>query len=260
MNPSIAADLPSASHRATNDLVFQLARPHLRAGAQILDLGCGRGHMTRRMARRFTEQGLDPAVHVVACDISEDAFQAHEARFVRLDARQPLPFEPRSLDLIVSVEVIEHLPNPYGFLQQCRDLLRPGGTLLLTTPNVGNLQSRVRSLFMGLPSLYEMPSTNPANAGRLCGHIMPLNWAFLSYGLRLAGFAEVTHHVDQRKSTSTALGVLLGPLIWLGGRRLDAHTRAYDAAVHAENRCTIDELNSWRLLTARSLVVQARAP
>lgn len=253
------ADLPSASHRATNDLVFSLALPHLRAGAQVLELGCGRGHMTRRIARRFAQLGLDPANHVRGCDISESAFRATEVPFTQLDANRPLPFEPASFDLLVCIEVIEHLPGPYDFLIQCRQLLKPGGTLVLTTPNVGNLQSRVKSLFMGLPSLYEMPSVDPANAGRLCGHIMPLNRAFLAYGLRRAGFAQAELHVDQRKRSSRVLEALLWPAMALRRRQMPRQAQRYDAAVFDENRQVVEQLNSHDLLTARSLVAQARA-
>lgn len=193
----------------------------------------------------------------MASDIAKERFSAHEVRFVQMDARQALPIAQGSLDCIVSIEVIEHISQPYEFLDQCRRLLKPGGTLVFSTPNVGNLQSRVRCLFMGLPSLYEMPSADPANAGRLCGHIMPLNWAFLSYGLRRSGFTSFSLHLDHRKKTSTVLFALLWPFLAWGRRSLDRHTRRYDRDVYEENLKTLAEFNSRDALTSRSLVVEA---
>ena len=225
----------------------------------VLDLGCGIGHMSRRIGRWFSSQGVDPALRVLATDISRERFAAHEVRFIQMDARHQLPIKDGTLDCVVAIEVIEHISQPYEFLDQCRRLLKPGGVLVFSTPNVGNLQSRVRSLFMGLPSLFEMPSIDPAKAGRLCGHIMPLNWAYLSYGLRRSGFASFSLHADQRKGSSTFLYFLLWPFLWLGNKQLQRHTRQYDMSVYQENRQVLLDINSWPALTSRSIVVQAVA-
>ncbi len=257
MSPHDLPDLPTASHRSTNDLVFNLVQQRLRPDSLVLDLGCGVGHMSRRIGRWYSARNIDPASRVLATDISGEKFSAHEVRFVQMDARHVLPIAERSLDCVVSIEVIEHLSRPYEFLDQCRRLLKPGGTLTFSTPNVGNLQSRVRNLFFGLPSLYELPSIDPANTARLCGHIMPLNWTYLAYGLRRSGFTAFGLHVDQHKNSSSILYGLLWPLMWLARRGLDRHTRRYGLAVHEENRAVLSVLNSRDALTSRSLVVEA---
>jgi SAM-dependent methyltransferase len=259
LSPHDLPDLPTASHRSTNDVVYALVESRLRPDSVVLDLGCGMGHMSRRIGRWFSSRGIDPASRVMASDISKERFSAHEVRFIQMDARHALPIAEGSLDCVVSIEVIEHISQPYEFLDQCRRLLKPGGLLVFSTPNVGNLQSRVRSLFMGLPSLYEMPSTDPANAGRLCGHIMPLNWAYLAYGLRRSRFTAFNLHMDQRKKSSTALLLLLWPFMWLGRHGLVRHTRRYDGAVFEENRQALMDINSHGTLTSRSIVVEATA-
>ena len=50
---------------------------------------------------------------------------------------------------MVAQEIIEHLENPRHFLRQCRSLLAPGGVILLTTPNIEDVYSRVRFLVQG---------------------------------------------------------------------------------------------------------------
>lgn len=215
--------------------------------------------MSRRIGRWYSARNIDPASRVLATDISRATFSANEVHFIEMDARNTLPIAEHSLDCVVSIEVIEHISQPYEFLDQCRRLLKPGGTLIFSTPNVGNLQSRVRNLFLGLPSLFEMPSIDPANAGRLCGHIMPLNLAYLGYGLRRSGFSDIQLHVDQHKKSSSALYGLLWPLMWLGRRGLTRHTRRYDPSVYKENRQILSIINSRDALTSRSLVIEARA-
>jgi SAM-dependent methyltransferase len=53
------------------------------------------------------------------------------------------PFAPGHFDVIVALEVIEHLPDPGAYLRQVLRLLRPGGALLLTTPNIAGMSGRI---------------------------------------------------------------------------------------------------------------------
>lgn len=58
-----------------------------------------------------------------------------------------LPFEPASFDAVLCGDLIEHLRDPQAFLARVRPLLRPGGRLVLTTPNVANWTVRLSLLF-----------------------------------------------------------------------------------------------------------------
>jgi 2-polyprenyl-3-methyl-5-hydroxy-6-metoxy-1,4-benzoquinol methylase len=102
----------------------------------ILDVGCGNGSMTAR----FRSPGRD----VYAFDLSESG--ANQAALnlgsnrVRVasvydDLRELFPI--RRFDAVIAVEVIEHLYDPRTFVRRIREVLRPGGTLVLTTPYHG---------------------------------------------------------------------------------------------------------------------------
>ena len=102
---------------------------------RVLDAGCGSGYGTAHLA------SLDPTLQVVGIDHSEEALayaRAHytepNLRFAHGDCLAP-NFADGEFDLVVAFEVLEHLREPTGFLEQVRRVLRPSGHLLVSTPN-----------------------------------------------------------------------------------------------------------------------------
>jgi SAM-dependent methyltransferase len=91
---------------------------------RVLDLGCGVGHSYQLLAPR-------PSVGV---DIDADALAAQERETVVADMRD-LPFEDGSFASVVSVQSIEHVPDPERVLAEVRRVLQPGGTAVFVTPN-----------------------------------------------------------------------------------------------------------------------------
>jgi SAM-dependent methyltransferase len=95
-----------------------------------LDYGCGRGEMLRRVAPRVKR----------ACGIDVDPEALPSLPGVEVQAvreGEPLPFESESFDLITCLEVIEHVANERETFRELSRVLRPGGTLILTTPHKG---------------------------------------------------------------------------------------------------------------------------
>jgi len=117
-----AADL--ARHR----VAYRFAEAQLGTG-RVLDLGCGTGYGSAELAAH--------QARVIGMDRVAPAAdpRGSGARFVRGDLRG-LPFAGASFDLVVSFQVIEHLLDPTGYLREIARVLRPVGTLLLTTPNL----------------------------------------------------------------------------------------------------------------------------
>jgi 2-polyprenyl-3-methyl-5-hydroxy-6-metoxy-1,4-benzoquinol methylase len=66
---------------------------------------------------------------------------AHQVEWIQADLNVPLPCADASFDAIISTEVIEHLENPRAVFRELSRLLRPGGSLLLTTPNQESIRS-----------------------------------------------------------------------------------------------------------------------
>jgi SAM-dependent methyltransferase len=122
-----AGDALFAVDLARHEAAYRLARGHCGQG-RVLDLGCGSGYGTAALAREHARVvGLDR--------IRPDAGARGRAHFVRADLRG-IPLAPGSFELVVSFQVIEHLEDPSFYLAAIAALLAPGGTALITTPNV----------------------------------------------------------------------------------------------------------------------------
>src|SRR5690348_11205113 len=114
------------------DLRVRFLRDHVRGGDRALDNGCGDGRFTGLLA----EAGAEPTGVDVADAALRRARAAHPGiRFVRTPVEGPLPFDDGAFDLVWASEVIEHVPDTARWLSEIRRVLRPGGRLLLTTPN-----------------------------------------------------------------------------------------------------------------------------
>ena len=105
-------------------------------GSELLDLGCGSGELARHLA--------GAGYLVTGCDIAREMLRRAQAadaaggvRWIRLDARwRTLPFGTGTLDAVIASSVLEYVGDPAAVLRECARVLRPGGTLLCTVPDV----------------------------------------------------------------------------------------------------------------------------
>ena len=247
------------SHQSTNDKVFALVRPHLRAGARVVDVGAGEGYFSKMVGDRVqAELGQPPASVLAACDLFPEFFRYAGVVCDPINADGSLPYADASVDVVCSLEVIEHIKDQFAFMRELCRILKPGGIAIVSTPNVLNLNSRVRYLHSGFTVLFDpllMSSDDPRHTS---GHINPVPYYYLAYQMRRAGFRSVTAHYDRFKTSARALLAVWGPFVWIAHalfrRRLDA--KKPDVA--AENADILRELNSVSMLTSRSVIAVAR--
>ncbi len=119
---------------------------------------------------------------------------------------------------MLSSEGIEHCPCQLQLIREFARVLRPGGTLLLTTPNVLNFRARLSYLLNGHYSFARAPVSRatqiwgePGSDGTYIGHAHVVSYFVLRFMLRLAGFERI--RVTSAKYSASS--VLLAPLLWL---------------------------------------------
>jgi SAM-dependent methyltransferase len=110
------------------DRFQEVINAHVPAGSLLLDAGCGRG-------RTFLYRRCLPAVRVVGLDISPYARDNPNLDSQVRGNLEALPFADASFDAVLSTHVAEHLARPEAAFSEMARVLRPGGRLLLLTPN-----------------------------------------------------------------------------------------------------------------------------
>ena len=113
----------------------------------ILDLGCGNGYFVKFLVDQgYNAYGIDASVSGISI-----AQKTHPDRFFLQDLSKnelPEPISHLNFDTIISTEVIEHLYNPFLFMDLCKDALGDRkGEIIISTPYHGYLKNLVLSLF-----------------------------------------------------------------------------------------------------------------
>src|SRR5215468_3277081 len=170
---------------------------HVPRGAAILDAPCGRGDLA--LALR------DDGHRVSGVDLDATAAAVLGERFRVADLSRPLPWPDAAFDLALSVEGIEHLDARHAFLRELARVLRPGGTLILTTPNTVAIRSRVRFFYSGF--FHKDPRPLREAAPHPLHHIGLMTFAELRYALRTSGFDGLCLGHTHIKPVSYAYGV-----------------------------------------------------
>jgi SAM-dependent methyltransferase len=136
---------------------------HVPAGGTVLDLGCGSGELTAAIAAAgLRATGCDISAEMLGVAAAADGHRG--AGWVQLDPGwQVLPFRSAAFDAIVASSVLEYVDQPLAVLRECRRVLRPGGIMVCTVPD---LRHPVRWLEALAGTAARVPAVGAACAGR----------------------------------------------------------------------------------------------
>lgn len=257
--PPAPGAIKPISHTSTNDRVFELVRPHLRRGARVVDVGAGEGYFSKMVGDRVeAELGVPPSAVLAACDLFPDYFRYAAVPCDPINADGSLPYADDSFDVACSLEVVEHLRDQFAFARELHRVVKAGGVAIVSTPNVLNLNSRVRYLHSGFTVLFDPLLLSSDDPRHTAGHISPVSYYYLAYQLRRAGFRSVEVHYDRFKTSARLLLVVWWPFVAIGHALFRARLARRKPDVAAENAEILAATNSVAMLTSRSVIAVAR--
>lgn len=251
MNAIISYSPPAASQA-----IIQCLLQDELAGKTILDVGAGEGFFLHALENSLAARGMENQdLQFYACDLNPHLFKYPRIECQPANLDHPLPYPDEAFDDVVSIEVIEHLENQFAFVRELVRITKPGGKIFVTTPNLLNINSRLRSFFSGFALLYGPLPIQNKNEVHTTGHIHPIGLYYLYYIFAQCGLGSITIYPDRLKKSSQALSCLFYPWIVARWFWYLKKLQRKNPVVYQENCPVLQEINSWKILCSRTLVI-----
>jgi len=143
-------------------------------GQRVLDVGAGAGAFSQRLA--------DLGYRVTALDVDPEKWIPADIPFMQLEIDAGIAASVQdTFDAVCCLEVIEHVENPWNLLREIYSVVRPGGYLLLSTPNITSFLSRGIFFLSGRFHQFD-------DGDLSYGHISPISSFELEYAARKCGW------------------------------------------------------------------------
>ncbi len=216
---------------------------------KVLDLGCGDG----RTGKLIFDNGFD----VEACDMDAARFEFHNIiPFKKGDLDNRLPYEDGTFDCVILMEVIEHVYNPGFVIAEISRVLKKGGRLILSTPNILNIGSRLRFLCEGSFDFFREPTLDYAKCFPVAiqnMHVVPWRYQELEYLLDRHGLEVGRFFADKKKMALVFPAIIFMPVLWAQRWIKESRAKAKGGVDYARmNRI----LFSGDMLLGRHLIVE----
>lgn len=249
------AEALALGHTAIHETVEKILSNEKRG--RVLDIPAGKGALALR---------LKALGHEVFCgDLYPQIFQIEdtEIKFGDLDAR--LPYEDESFDYLVCVEGLEHIENPANAVREFARILKKQGLLIVSVPNIMNVEERLKWLFSGYTSHFKPLSRqalediradirrelgeDSAGMDEVALHVNPIGYSEVRFLLEKNNFELEKTFLDKPKRNSWLFYPIVA-LIKLSARFTSERKRG----ARWTNELNSDEV----LLGGNTLIFQAR--
>ncbi|MDN5200449.1 class I SAM-dependent methyltransferase [Fulvivirgaceae bacterium BMA10] len=195
-------NIPENTSKNTHNVVFELLFEDKDTNI-VMDIPSGAGAFTKRL--------LDANKEVHSADI-QNILQVDNPNFQVSDMNKTLPFEDGKFCAVVCIDGIEHIERQYDFIRECHRVLRKGGKLILSTPNISSIRSRWRWLTTGHHNKCKAP-LNEVKPTPL-HHIGMISFHEMRYLLHSNGFTITSIRTNRIKLVSW-LYALWMPLLYI---------------------------------------------
>ena len=185
------------AHEAIHDTVVGILLNQPRGA--LLDVPAGEG----ALAARLIEAGFE----VSCCDLYPEIFRLEGVDIHQGNLDAKLPFGDQSFAYVTCLEGLEHIENPQQAMREFARVLKPGGHLIVSVPNILNIEERLKWLLHGYTSHFKPISSAAAerlrgeydNRVEIAAHVNPIGYSELRYLLEKNSFEIVSTHRDKAK-------------------------------------------------------------
>lgn len=167
-----------------------------------------------------------------------------------------IPHADNSFDFVSCTEVVEHLENYRLIIREAYRVTKPNGLAVFTTPNVLNLNSRLRYLTYGFHTLFGPLRVNRVEAFSTGGHITPVSYFYLAHSLLEAGFSDVRISFDKKQTSAIPWLLISLPFIKIFGN-ITNKREIKKNNVGADNKNIVGSINCIDMLLGRTIIVSA---
>jgi SAM-dependent methyltransferase len=186
------------SRPGLHDTVFKILEALPRG--LVLDCPAGEGALAQRL--------LAAGFEVRCCDLYSELFRLDGVDIRSGDLSGTLPYSAGSFDYITSLDGLEHIDSPPQAFREYRRLLKPNGHLIISVPNILNIEERMKWLFFGYTSHFKPLSTEArakitydcAGKDEIAVHANPIGYSELRYYLEKNGFVLQGVYRDRVKA------------------------------------------------------------
>lgn len=183
-------------------------------GATVVDIPAGTGYIYETLKGK--------GALIEPYDLFPELFEVEGVECRRADLGGELPISDAHADIVLCQEGIEHLPDQLHALRELNRIIKPGGRLIVTTPNVSQLRARLSHFLLESDLYRRMPPgeldavwfTGESEKNYYFGHLFLIGAPRLRILCRLAGFRLMKIHPVRASHTSILLGIFL-PFIFL---------------------------------------------
>jgi len=226
-----------------------VAKKHSFFPAKHLDIGAGTGDLIRLLRNRF-------AIESFAVDYTNIIMTLPDVKVEVANLNtEKLPYQNEIFDIVTSTEVIEHLEHYRETIQEAYRVLKPGGTFVLSTPNILNLKSRIRFLVFGFFNLFGPLHFKESELHSAGGHITPISLFYLIHSLVDADFVDIDVMIDKKQSTSIFWLIFLYlPIKFFSALTSRNEIKKYKT-IDYSNKKYVALINSIDILLGRTIVV-----
>ena len=219
-----------------------------------LDLGAGNGELIKLIGSQLSTK---PS----ACDYTKELMDLDGQVVEICDLNsQKLPYTDNSFDLVTFTEVIEHIENHRYILSEITRVLKPGGFVILSTPNILNLKSRMRFLFCGFWNLFGPLKIGDRQLESTGGHINPIHYFYIAHSLMEARLKIVRDSYDKIQTSSFMWMLLLYIPIKICSAFHLRKEKTKWRTVDSQNEEFVVKTNSLSIMLSRTVVVTAQKP